>query len=225
MSILDLLFPKACLECKKEGKYLCEVCLSKLPPVRQVCPMCLRPSVDGFTHTKCVRPLCINGIMAIWPYKGVIRSGILALKYKFVKEVSGELSLLVMQKVKDFFLFQKEEGILTTVPLYWSRKNFRGYNQVDEIGTSISKNFNLSFYNDLLFRKKLKTPQVTLSKKERLKNIQGVFALNPKYRSIIHDAFIIVLDDVYTTGSTLKETAKVLKRKGAKEVWGLTLAR
>jgi ComF family protein len=225
MNILDLLFPKTCLECKKEGKYLCEACLSKLPSVKQVCPVCLRPSVDGFTHTKCIKPLGINGIISLWPYRGVIRSGILALKYKFVKEVSEDLSLLVMQKVKDFFLFQKGEGILTTIPLYWSRKNFRGYNQVDEIGESISKNFNMSFYNDLLFRKKLKTPQVTLSQKDRIKNIQGVFALNPKYETTIKNTLLIVLDDVYTTGSTLKEAAKVLKRNGAGKVWGLTIAR
>jgi len=187
--------------------------------------MCLRPSVDGFTHTKCLKPLSIDGIISIWPYKGVIRSAILALKYKFVKEVSENLSLLTIQKVKDLFFFQKSGGILTTVPLYWSRKNFRGYNQVDEIGKSISENFNLAFYPDLLFRQKLTPPQVMLSRQERTKNVQGVFALNPKYKSVINDAFIIVLDDVYTTGSTLKEAAKVLKRSGARKVWGLTIAR
>jgi competence protein ComFC len=225
MDILDLIFPKVCLECKKQGKYICSTCLYKLPPVKQICSMCQRPSIDGFTHPKCLKPQSLNGLLSIWPYKGVIRRAIISLKYKFVKEVSGELSDLSVLELKRSFLFQKTKDILTTVPLFWTRKNLRGYNQVDELGKSLAKSFSLSFYPDLLIRKKLKDPQVILSKKDRVRNVQGVFALNPLYKQTTKDASVTIVDDVFTTGSTLKEMSKVLKRNGVKEVWGLTIAR
>lgn len=163
--------------------------------------------------------------MSLWPYKGVIRRAIISLKYKFVKEISSELSFIASHKTKGLFIFQKKAGIITTVPLFWIRKNMRGYNQVDEIGKALSTNFNLGLYQDLVIRRKLREPQVALSEEERAKNIQGVFSLNQKYKSIVRGAYVIVVDDVYTTGSTLKEVAKVLKRSGVKEVWGFTIAR
>lgn len=226
MDILDLIFPKACLECKREGKYLCDFCISQPPPVKQVCPVCLRPSIDGFTHPKCMTPQSINGIISLWPYSGVIRKAILSLKYKYVKEIAGELSELAVQKTRGLFLFQNEGRFITTIPLHWSRENIRGYNQVDDIAKFLAQNFSLPFYSDILIRKKITISQATLSKVERVKNIQGVFALNSFYKSLIasHKSLVLV-DDVYTTGSTLKEGAKILKRNGAGEVWGLTIAK
>ncbi len=225
MGLLDLIFPKKCLECKKEGKYICSECLEKLPPLGQICPLCKRASIDGFTHPKCLKKRGLNGLVSLWPYKGVIRRSIIFLKYKFVKEISRELSIYVLEKTKDHFLFKKVEGLITIVPLYWIRKNLRGYNQVEEIAFELAKRFDFRYVGDLIIRKKYRDPQVSLSKKERVKNVRGVFALNSKYKDILSNAFIIVVDDVFTTGSTLKEMAKVLKRSGAKSVWGLTIAR
>ena len=105
------------------------------------------------------------------------------------------------------------------------RKNFRGYNQVDGITKELAESFNFKFYPDLLLRKKHNEPQVMLSKEDRVKNVLGVFALNSKYKAVLKNAHIVIVDDVYTTGSTLKEAGKILKRSGVKEVWGLTIAR
>lgn len=225
MDILDLIFPKECLECKRKGKYICDKCLNKLPSVKQVCSMCQKPSIDGFTHPKCLKPQSMDGLCSLWPYKGVIRQAIIFLKYKYVKEISNELSILVLEKTKGLFLFKQGKGIITTVSLFWIRKNLRGYNQVDDIAKSIAKDVGFDFYSDLLLRKKHKDSQVSLSKEERTKNVQGVFRLNPNYKPIIKDAFIVIVDDVYTTGSTLKEATKVLKRSEAREVWGLVVAK
>jgi ComF family protein len=199
--------------------------VEKFSPVKQICPVCQKPSIDGFTHPKCIKPHSLDGLIALWLYKGVIRRAIISLKYKFVKEISSELSDLVLLKVKSLFLFEKRDCVLTTVPIFWIRKNIRGYNQVDEITKIIANKFSLGFYPDLLKREKHREPQVSLSKEERVKNIQGVFTINPKLKDVIRDAFVVVVDDVYTTGSTLKEMGKVLKRNGAKEVWGLVIAK
>jgi len=225
MDILDLIFPKQCLECKKRGEYICETCLNKLPSIKQTCPVCQRASIDGFTHPKCLKSQSLDGLMALWPYRGVIRRAIISLKYKYVREISNELSTLVLRKAKDMFIFGDKDLILTTVPIFWIRKNIRGYNQVDGVAETLAERFSLNFYPDLIKRNKLKDPQVKLSKEERTKNVQGVFLLNLKYRSLIINHKILIIDDVYTTGSTLKETGKVLKRNGAKEVWGLVLAK
>lgn len=225
MDILDFIFPKECLKCKRKGKYICDRCLGKLPPVKQICPVCQKASIDGFTHPICIKPQSLDGLIALWPYKGVIRQAIISLKYKFVKETSGELSDLVLKKVQDLFLFRKKRCILTTVPIFWIRKNLRGYNQVDGVTKSLAKEFGHELYTNLLLRKKLKDPQVALKKEERIKNIQGVFAINPKLKDVVVGASVVIVDDVYTTGSTLKEMGKVLKRNGVIEVWGLVVAR
>ena len=225
MDILDLIFPKICLECKKQGKYICDKCLSKLPSVKQICPVCNKPSIDGFTHPKCLKPQSLDGLIILWPYKGVVRRAIISLKYKFVKEISSELSKLILEKTKDLFLLKNKDLVLTTVPLFWIRKNLRGYNQVDEIAKTLADNYGFKFYSDLLIRKKHKDPQVTLSKKERANNVRGVFSFNPNYKLLITNSKFLLVDDVYTTGSTLKEAGKVLKRSRVREVWGLTVTR
>lgn len=225
MDILDLFFPKECLQCRKKGEYICNRCMGKLPLVKQICPVCKRASIDGFTHPKCIKPQSLDGLIALWPYKGVIRRAIISLKYKFVKEISNELSSLVLQKVNELFIFRDKDLILTTVPIFWIRKNIRGYNQADDITKTLANKFSLEFYPDLLIRKKLTDPQVALKKEERTKNVQGVFSLNPKYKKVIKDLSVIIVDDVYTTGSTLKEMGKVLKRNETKKVWGLMFAK
>ncbi len=225
MDILEILFPRTCLKCKKKGKYICGNCFSELTPVRQICPVCQKPSIDGFTHPKCLKPQSLNGLITLWPYEKIIRRAIISLKYKFVREISDEISVLVLEKIKDSFLFQKREIILTTIPLFWTRKNFRGYNQVDGVSKVLAKSYNMRFYPDILIRKRKRSPQVSLSKEERAKNVLGVFNLNSKYHLMVKGFSFIIIDDVFTTGSTLREAAKVLKRSGAKNVWGLTIAR
>jgi predicted amidophosphoribosyltransferase len=106
------------------------------------------------------------------------------------------------------------------------KENFRGFNQSVEIGKAISKKMSWNFFPDLLVRKRLASPQTKLKEEERKENIRGVFAINSNYRSLIADhSSLILFDDVYTTGATLKEACKVLKGNGAGVVWGLTIAR
>ena len=225
MSIADLFFPKKCLECGRAGSYICASCISKLKTLSQICIVCGRPAIDGMTHISCKRILSLNGLIFVWPYGGVVRKAILALKYKYAKEIAEELArycVLFLQKRK---VILPPKSVLVPIPLYWYRENWRGFNQTEEIGKLIAKKMGWGFESEILIRKRLKRPQAQLKRKERGKNIRGVFSLNSHYSSfIIHDS-IILFDDVLTTGSTLKEGAKVLKRNGAKNVWGLTIAR
>lgn len=132
-------------------------------------------------------------------------------------------------------LIQKEEFMtslqksnqtyLVPVPLHKSKLKKRGYNQAQLLSQGISKKFNIPTVN-ILVRVKNTPSQVGLERKKRIENISGAFSIvpNPSADGSQYPNIFLV-DDVLTTGSTLLEAANVLKRNGAKKVWGIALAR
>ncbi len=229
MNILDLIFPTNCLGCGKEGKYLCSECLLKVRLMRQDCPYCERSSIDGFTHTKCARKLGLDGLTSVWKYEGVIKKAILTLKYKYATEIARELcgNLLEGLNSNHITSLLPLNFHLLPIPIYWHRQNIRGFNQSELIGKEIAKQIGWGFNADVLYRKKSVQPQAKLSVEDRKKNLKGVFAVNPSsnFLTTHNSQLILLFDDVFTTGSTLHEACKVLKRAGVKKVWGMTIAR
>ncbi|MCX6704985.1 MAG: ComF family protein [Candidatus Woesebacteria bacterium] len=223
MDVLDLIFPKTCLGCGKEGPYICSDCLTKVRLTKPICPYCERSSIDGFTHIKCAKKLGLDGLTSVWEYEGVVRKAILSLKYKY--------STLVGEELTDHFFHQLltgcppvKAGALVPVPLYWYRENTRGFNQSVEVGKTVAAQMGWKFVPNLLIKKKTTISQVELKGNDRRQNLKGVFSLNPNY--VLRTLYsVLVFDDVFTTGSTLREAAKVLKRAGVEKVWGLTIAR
>lgn len=111
---------------------------------------------------------------------------------------------------------------MTAVPLHFTREIGRGFNQSELLGKGLAGRLSLVYKDDLLYRPSKTNSQVELSKLERAENVRGAFKVGDK-RSV-KGAKILIIDDVITTGATVKECAKVLKRAGAKEVWALALA-
>lgn len=201
MTILDLIFPKNCLECGQSGKYICEKCLQKVPP-------------SGWTNRE---------TYSCFKYEGVIRKAIIALKYKYSTQIACELADACVWK-----LLTINHWPLTTlvpVPLHWYRKNIRGFNQSEEIGKLIAKKMNWKFVPNLLIRTKSTTPQAQLTGSARRRNLRGVFVLNPRYTLSAIRYPLILFDDVLTTGSTLLEASKVLRSGGATKILCLTIAK
>lgn len=198
--------------------------MAKLKPVKTICFDCKRPSIDGITHVKCKKPQGIDGLISIWEYKGLVKLVVKSLKYRFAKDMSKDLSFLVTKYLKENINALPEEAYLVPIPLHKRRKNWRGFNQSEILGNDISGRMNWKFIPDLLIRKDMKKPQVELVGEERAQNVKGVFTLNQKYSVKNIKLPTIIFDDVYTTGSTIKEACKVLKRNGVKVVWGLTVA-
>jgi competence protein ComFC len=221
MSILDLVYPKNCLACKKAGSYICDSCLNKVTVAKRICPECGRFSYLGETHKSCQKRLGLDGNFSIWRYEGVLRNSIIALKYKFVSDLAEELA---EKSVKRLMIdnFRPRDVMLIPIPLHKKRQQWRGFNQSLELGRIIAKEMNWKFAPNLLIRGIATKPQVGLKREERLKNIKSAFVLNAKYA--IQNTTYIIFDDVYTTGTTIKEACKILKKSGAKEVWGLTIA-
>lgn len=177
----------------------------------------------------------MDGLWSLGIYQDSLRSAIQKLKYKWVKQIGLELIEILINywiNYQPILLEQikKDRGmgwVITCVPLHKSRQNFRGFNQSELLAKLLAQKLGLE-YQDLLIRRKKTKTQVGLESWQRKQNIKGAFLLNsqPKADHPLDDnSQIILVDDVWTTGSTLKECCYILKRNGAKKVWVLTLAR
>ncbi|EKE14247.1 MAG: hypothetical protein ACD_12C00605G0002 [uncultured bacterium] len=116
---------------------------------------------------------------------------------------------------------------IISVPLYWERQRERGFNQSELMARFFSQMLKFSIINDVIIRIKNTKPQVEFkTPKERYQNILGAFSL-AKNISLdrIQSKNFIIFDDVWTTGWTIKEMGRVLKKKGANKVFALTIAR
>lgn len=203
MSLLDFIFPKSCLGCKKGSKYLCNSCLSKVRTIN---------IFDSKTQT-----------FSIFRYEGVVRQAIIKLKYNFAFDIAGELAAISSQKLQNSSLKSKKI-ILVPIPLFKTRENWRGFNQAEILGQKIANFMNWQFESNLLMRISDTKPQVGLSKSERERNICGKFALNSEAK-IYQNRSYIIFDDVVTTGSTIKEGFKILRQAGVEQIIGLTIAK
>jgi competence protein ComFC len=223
--ILNLLFPIECVSCGKEDVWLCNDCLLKLPlNSLPGCFFCGRENQSGATCPSCAAIYDLNGVFVCADYKNkIINQLIKKLKYSFARELSEALAEIA---VKFFIKIQQldidlKEFIVIPIPLHKKRLAWRGFNQSQLIACYFADKFNLEISENLI-RVKHKTPQAKLGGVERKENIKDCFAWRGENLS---GKNILLLDDVATTGSTLKEAAKILKAAGAKKVWGLVIAK
>lgn len=230
--LLDILFPKKCVGCRKEGSYFCGDCVSNIKQSDLVCPRCEKPAVGGQTHPICKRRFGLDGLWSLGVYQDPLRKAIQLLKYKphFVRDfVPVLVDILVWYWARYqpfiFDLIKKDRGqgwVIIPVPLHWWRENDRGFNQSKLIGQLLSKKLGLA-YCEGLKRIRYTRSQVKLKEKERWKNIRGAFSVSSSFQPLTSN--VLLIDDVWTTGSTLRECCYVLKMNGAKKVWAITLAR
>lgn len=229
--ILDLLFPRKCVGCKKEGSYICQDCVCDIKQMDLVCPRCEDLAIGGQTHPICKRRYGLDGLWSLGIYQDPLRKAIQQLKYKGVKELAEILTDITIEywaKYQPFILDQikKDRGrgwAVVPVPLHWWRQNSRGFNQSSLIGQILSKKLGLD-YSESLKRVRFTRSQTKLKGKQRHQNIKDAFEITKPY-TLSPKPYVLLLDDVWTTGSTLRECCWVLKRAGAKKVWALTLAR
>jgi ComF family protein len=232
--LLDLLFPKFCLGCKKEGTYLCDDCRTLLDIAEfDYClcgtkPLRLPPDSKSGKCQRC-QDKKLSGLYSALPYKEkqLTRKLIYQFKYQpYLKDLAKTLASIL---IEHFVLSGKntnevwENGILIPVPLEKKKLKARGYNQAEELGKQLSEVLQIPIISNNLIKIKPTEPQMELSKDLREKNLEGAFQIkNPEELS---GKKIFLLDDVYTTGSTMQECAKILKDAGVKQVWGIALAR
>ena len=226
-NFLDILFPNRCVGCGEWGRDVCGKCEVGLWEEEQICPVCTRGSRYGLRHRYCGRPWSMEGLTALWAYEGVARKFIAQAKYKyyfdFLRELVGLSMVQLHSRVElSYFWEYLESGpTVVPVPLFWRREKERGFNQAKIIGLGLSQVWGLEM-QDLLVRTRDTGRQVGRTREARLLNMANAIAINSKYQVPKN---VLVVDDVWTTGATMNECAKVLRQSGVKKVWGLVLAR
>lgn len=236
MSLLDFIFPKRCVNCRKFGSYLCSDCFSYIQFHEfGVCIVCQRQAIGGLTHPVCRTQFTPDGVFSSLVYKGVVKR--LVYKFKYNPHLTDLKSALwdllyegLIQK-EAFYKLLDSQSVLIPIPLYKSKMRKRGYNQAEILATGLGKQFNLKVLNCLERTKDTKT-QVGLKKEEREVNIKGAFAVKPHFAKAsrgrelrVQDLKqVFLVDDVVTSGATLKEAAKILKKGGVGKVYAITLA-
>lgn len=228
--LLDVLFPKRCVGCRRFGDYLCAKCFAAISFVESfVCPTCNRPSIDGSTHPICRTKYGLDGVSSGVLYRGVVKRLLYQFKYKphlsDLKHIMGELLYEGLNQNEAFYHVVQYNPVVTYVPLHRKRLRMRGYNQARLLAEIIAKRFDLPLINDVLVRVRQTQAQYKLKKEERITNIKGAFAIDPRFKKYIQGKKILVVDDLATSFTTLSECARVLKKPGAKLVWGVTFAR
>ena len=219
---LNLLFPKWCVGCGKEGSLICSSCLSALPPVAPpICPRCGKPQPSGILCASCVSWQAeIDGIRSPFRFDGVMRQAIYQLKYRNIRALAKPLAQLMC----DYLVTNPlPVDVLVPVPLHRKRMRERGYNQSGLLARELGKFMDLLVVADCLVRQRHALPQARTSNvEERQSNVAGAFACRDNR---LKDKQVLLIDDVSTSGATLDACAGVLKAAGAASVWGLTLAR
>lgn len=231
MTLPDLFFPRRCLGCGRQGEYYCAACWSRVKVKRaQFCPNCRRPVLLGRTHSWCRRQTPFGGLISLFPYDGLIEKTIKKLKYKLVTDLAKELTKKSFEKIgqENLPLLKRLQGdwVTVPVPLHPWRQRQRGFNQAEVLARGLATEFGWQLEADLLRRRRYTGPQANLKKEKRFENIRSAFCLSRTFRLPGQlKADFLLFDDVWTTGSTLVESARVLKKAGVRNVWGLTLAR
>ena len=228
MFLLDILYPKHCFICKKLGFYICDNCKNKLQLIdHDICIYCDKSSYLGLTHPACKRKYGIDGCMFVYKYNNYLKVIIKTLKYRLVKDGFDRLMSIAhvpaRTKIHSLINTLNIFPILSPIPLNKNRKNQRGFNQSDIICAYLSKRLRLENEEFLIRIKKTKTQAKLGSKKLRYNNIRGAFKL--KSNPIVLGKNIILVDDIVTSGSTVKEAAAVLKRNKALNVFVFALAK
>ena len=219
---LDLLFPRHCVGCGKEGNFLCHSCRQALPRLSPpLCPKCGRPQPSGILCPGCVPWQSeIDGIRSPFRFDGVMRDAIHQLKYRNLRALVVPLAELL----QDYFVTNPVPAeVLIPVPLHPKRLRERGYNQSCLLARELGKLINLPVVDDCLIRQRHAPPQArTTTVEERRNDIAGAFACRDQR---LRDKPVLLVDDVSTSGATLDACAAALKAAGAASVWGLVMAR
>ncbi len=230
--VIDFIFPPQCYVCKKilEGEDgLCFECLSKINFITKPrCEICSFPFEFNLSNTNnhLICPKCLNKppkfdkSISVVHYDEISKKIILPFKHGDKTNFAKFIAKLMYMSGKDLI---NEADVIIPVPIHFLRMLKRKYNQTSFISKIIGKKSKKQVLYSTLIRKVATKSQGHLSAKARKLNVLGAFKV--KNPNKIKGKKIILIDDVFTSGATVNECAKILKRNGARKVFVLTFAR
>lgn len=206
-TLLDLIFPPRCPGCRARGTVLCLKCIEKC---RRLCnepaPEFVRRGRSSLLHRS----------VALYQYDSPLREAIHMLKYRRRRAMARPLGMLLVEALPDF---ADACRAIVPVPLHRSRLRERGFNQSALLAEAVAGATGLPLREDLT-RTRPTAHQVGMDRQAREANVRGAFAWEGRRAP----QSVLLLDDVLTTGSTMRECARALHAAGAVEVYGLALA-
>ena len=214
-SLIGIIVPHECLGCSTEGSLLCQECASSLPPVPKSCYICRRYSPGGQTCRDCSAISILSSTQIAAVYEGLAKDLIWKLKSSGAQAAAKVMAGQVINKLN-----LPDNTLIVPVPTATSRVRQRGYDQSKLFAKSIARQSGLTYLNCLA--RVGHVHQVGATRQQRLKQLDDAYYV--KRPRLIRDAHITLVDDVVTTGSTLRTAAHVLKTAGAASVDAVVFA-
>ena len=205
----DILFPIYCFGCSREGTWLCDPCFSALDTSGVFC---------------CSARGALSAEIALCQYEETSPIGRLvrAYKYGYASEIAAVFRKFIVRFAAERGLWLEGFAVIVPVPLHPRRLAERGFNQALALAAMLGETLGRPVA-DALARSRYTKPQARLSKEERHKNVADVFV--GRHREAVTGRRVLLVDDIYSTGSTLVAAAKALRSAGAADIVGFTLAR
>lgn len=231
-SALDLVYPRRCESChgtvQDAGRYLCWDCMTRMQLIQHpYCGRCGDPIEGDVDHD----PMCAYCARhRIWftqarsavRYRGPIRELIQSFKYRNALYLSRDMNLLIRACVQAHYGSMRFDAV-TSVPLFGKRERERTYNQATILARDMASELGVPYRNRVVTRVRDTQTQTHLSAADRRKNMASAFAARDSIG--VNGQRVLLIDDVMTTGATVNECARVLKKAGAEYVYVATVAR
>lgn len=223
--IVDFIFPNKCYlcNCLIQSKGFCPKCFNNITIIEKYCPNCGFINENG---NECLYPCnkkyLFDSISYCFDYSNTIAQLIHKVKYE-----DNTFSLEFFVNYLSPLIEELSPDIVTIVPLHFYKLVRRKYNHIGLVGNLLVKRSQrkMLYLPELVKKIKNTRNQMSLSAYERLTNLQGAFALNNKLAPLIKGKRIVLLDDIVTTGSTVHEICKVLRKAQPKEIHVVTISK
>jgi ComF family protein len=229
--VVDLLFPPHCVACNRFGGWFCAHCMQKIDVIRApVCRRCGLP-LAGTVPAEDSLPVCpqcssltseLDGVCAFAFHGGPLREAIHQFKYRGLRDLAAPLGKLLNEGWVTLPPNDLDVDVIVPVPLHASRIRQRGYNQAALLARELGHHLERPVVEEVLVRVKDTIPQVGLDAQARRDNVHNAFQC---VNGSLAGKRVLLLDDVYTTGSTLEAAAGALRTEGVSLIWAYTLAR
>jgi competence protein ComFC len=230
-ALASLFYPALCVTCSKpvnRSEYLCAICQDQAPRILPpFCAKCSEPFfgaiMDEFRCANCEdRVLHFDAAVAAYRSRGLVRNLIHEFKYQRQHYLRHPLTGWLYESMNDPRLVGRRFDLIASVPLHPARERERGFNQATLLAELLSKKIAVPF-RTILERTRYTTTQTAHDRAQRIQNLRDAFRLRKKAN--VRQLRVLLIDDVLTTGSTLSECSRILKRAGAISVHAATAAR
>ena len=223
--VLNFLFPPVCGIClKKDKNWICDECLNKLNSELKLKKIRIDKNNSEKIYKVIYKTNNIIKIFYLFEYKDLIRKKIIEFKFNDKSYLYKTFSNIILKNKKICKLLNSYD-IIIPVPMFEKKKSKRGYNQTELISKEISKRLDITFNNNILFKIKENKTQSLLNYHERKQNVLNVYKINNSEMKNVRNKKIILFDDIYTTGFTVKECIKELEKLNPKKIDVLVLAK